>query len=460
LFRRERRFFIVNRFLNEYLLVALVCAAIEILVCSGGHAMKVGVGKSVITPQKNMWMAGYASRSQPSEGKEHDLFAKTLVFEEEDGTRSVLLTADLLGFPRDLSLETASRVEEKWGIPRERLMLCSSHTHTGPVIRGNLDSMYFYGEDQAQLVRAYTDSLPEKFLESIEAALADLSPCHLKWGIGQAHFGKNRRKYTIGGVVNDLNPIGPVDPDVPVLEVEREDGSTKAVAFGYACHNTTLSFYKFTGDYAGFAQAYLEEKLPGTIALYAAGCGGDINPLPRGTVDHALKYGTQLGEAVLAVLNGEMKRVEGPIEAAYEEIDLPLSEPPTREELEEQTRSNDKFIASRARMLLETIEREGDLDTTYPYPIQIWKFGKDLQMTVLGGEVVVDYSLLLKHLYGKDSQWVIAYANDVMAYIPSLRVLYEGGYEGESSMIYYGLYGPWAPSVEEKILEGVRQLME
>src|SRR5690606_7003635 len=127
---------------------------------------------------------------------------------------------------------------------------------------------------------------------------------------------------------------------------------------------------------------------------------GDINPLPRGTVEHAERYGKELGEAVLGVLESDMKMVRGPIAATYEEIDLPLSQPPTREELENQTGNQDKFIASRAKMLLGKLEDQGELETTYPYPVQIWKFGDDLQLTTLGGEVVVDYSLRLKHDLG------------------------------------------------------------
>ena len=79
-------------------------------------------------------------------------------------------------------------------------------------------------------------------------------------------------------------------------------------------------------------------------------------------------------------------------------------------------------------------------------------------MTALGGEVTVDYSLLIKYELGRDNQFVIGYANDVCAYIPSLRVLKEGGYEGAEAMIYYGFYGPWAPQVQDDIMKTVHEL--
>lgn len=422
--------------------------------------MKVGAGSVVLTPQKNMWMAGYASRDKPSEGKVHDLFAKALAFEDETGAVSVFVTSDILGLPKGVSQKIADAAFEKFKIPRERLMLTSSHTHTGPVIRDNLIGMYDIGEDQAALIKEYTDSLPGLVLDAVGQAIEDLEPCKVSWGIGEAGFAMNRREYTLGGVINGKNPIGPVDHDVPVLKVARTDGTVKAVAFGYACHNTTLAINQFTGDYAGFAQAHVEENLAGTMALFAAGCGGDQNPLPRGTVEHAQKYGTELGEAVLSILKSDMSEIRGPIHTVYEEIPLALSEPPSREEIEKQLEDPNKYIARRAKRLLETIDDKGALETEYPYPIQIWRFDDTLQLTTLGGEVVVDYSRWLKHELGGDRQWVIAYANDVMAYIPTLRVLNEGGYEGETSMIYYGFYGKWAPLIEENILATVRRLTE
>jgi hypothetical protein len=249
-----------------------------------------------------------------------------------------------------------------------------------------------------------------------------------------------------------------VDHDVPVLKVSRDDGSLKAVAFGYACHNTTLSHYDFCGDYAGFAQAHIEEKTPGATALFTEGCGADSNPLPRGNVELAMKYGEELGDAVLNILTNHMSVVDEPIRVAYREIPLTLSAPPSREEIERQRDDPDKYIRRRAKRLLTVLEEKGRLETSYPYPLQIWRFGQGLEMIALGGEVVVDYSLRLKHEIGRENLWVIGYANDLMAYIPSLRVLREGGYEGETAMVYYGFHGPWSPEIEESIVSAVHAM--
>ena len=87
------------------------------------------------------------------------------------------------------------------------------------------------------------------------------------------------------------------------------------------------------------------------------------------------------------------------------------------------------------------------------------RLGSKLTLIALGGEVVVDYSLRLKHEYGQGRTWVAAYSNDVMGYIPSRRVLAEGGYEGGGAMIYYSLPSPWAPTVEQRVVDGVHAVM-
>ncbi len=437
-------------------MVAIVAMFTATLAASAD--MKVGVGSVVITPDKPIWLSGYASRRAPSEGKVHDLFAKAMAFEDADGNRSVIVTTDLIGLTRDLSARTAALAEEQLGIPRERLMLTASHTHCGPALRENLGTMYALDDEQTTRVNEYSEALPGRIFDAIEIAVKDLELGSAHWGRGEAGFAINRRQYTQGGVSLGVNPIGPVDHDVPIVVAKRADGSVKGVLFGYACHNTTLSFQQISGDYAGFAQAHIESEMPGVIALFASGCGADANPHPRGELALAEQHGAELGAAVLAAMKGDLSELSEPVRAVYDEVTLELSEPPTRETLDAQLKSDNVYIQRRASDLITEFESEGALKTTEPYPVQVFQFGDALQVTALGGEVVVDYALRIKHEFGQDNQFIIGYANDVMAYIPSLRVLREGGYESDTSMIYYGLYGPWATTVEDIVMEGVRRL--
>jgi hypothetical protein len=426
---------------------------------------KAGVASVVVTPGKPMWMAGYAGRDHPADGKLTDLWAKALVLQDGEDRRAVLITADLIGIDRGLSMSICNKLQKTFGLRRHQIAICTSHTHTGPVVARNLRPMHYalLNKEQQRRVDEYAESLEQKIVECVGAALENLSQVQVSWGSGTAAFAVNRRNNSESKVpalrAEGKVLKGPFDHDVPVLAVRGADGKLKAVVFGYACHATVLSFYKWSGDYPGFAQIELEKSHPGCVALFWAGCGGDQNPLPRRKVELAQKYGKQLAVAVNKVLTNDMAAVNGELTAMYDELSLPLASLPSREKLEQDAKSNNRFIAARANSLLARLKKNGKLDKSYPYPIAVWRIGNEVQFVALGGEVVVDYALRLKRELMGPRTWVAGYTNDVMAYIPSRRVLGEGGYEGGGAMVYYGLPTVWAPQVEEIIVaEVVRRL--
>lgn len=414
---------------------------------------KAGVARVVITPSEPMWLAGYAARDRPAEGAEHDLYAKALALEGPDGRGVVLLTSDLLSFAREFSQEVARRVEQATGLSRDRLMLTASHTHCGPVIADNLLGMYPLPDDMRRKSLAYTEKLKDQIVDVVVRAWRERQPAMLHHGQGTARFAVNRRRVTPQGVIGGANPDGPVDHSVPVLRIADRHGKLLAVVFGYACHNTTLQYYKWCGDYAGFAQVELEERYPGVTAMFWAGCGGDVNPLPRSTVELCRKYGKELAVAVHEVLGSPMTEIRGPIVARYEEIALPFAATPSEERLRAEAKDSYPARRHRAQRYLQLLAEGKSIPTEYPhFPVQVWHLG-DVCWIALGGEVVVDYARRLKRELGNDRPvWVTAYANDVMAYIPSERVLAEGGYEGETSMTEYGLPSKWKTGIEDKII--------
>jgi hypothetical protein len=283
----------------------------------------------------------------------------------------------------------------------------------------------------------------------------------LSWGVGRSDFAVNRRankEADVPALRERMELKGPVDHDVPVLRIDRGDGRILAAVFGYACHCTVLDGYEFCGDYAGFAQIDLERLYPGAQAMFVAGCGADQNPIPRRSLELAARYGKDLAKSCSEVLAGPLRAVAGELRSSYEEIALRFAPLPSRDEIERDATSANFFTASRAKKLLETIKRRGALEESYPYPVQAWRLGSGpngLSWVFLGGEVVVDYSLRIKRNLGSSNTWVSGYCNDVMAYIPSKRVLDEGGYEGGGAMLFYGLPASWSAEVEEAIIAAV-----
>lgn len=424
---------------------------------------KVGLAKAVITPEKFMWMAGYASRDRPADGKLTDLWAKTMVLQDASGERAVLVTLDVIGVSRELSSAIAATLKERYGLERRQLALCTSHTHSGPVVFRNLSPLHdlVVDPEQRRLIEEYAPALQNKILQTIDAAMADLQPATLSWGSGTATFGTNRRNNPADKVPElraEGKLRGPSDHDVPVLAVRDSAGKLKAVVFGYACHATTLALFQWCGDYPGYAQIELEQSQPGCQAMFWAGCGADQNPLPRRTVELAMDYGRQLAAAVNDVLAKEMKRVSAKLTTDFREIALPFATLPTPEQIEQDAKSENRYTAARAKLLLQQMAGGKALSPTYPYAVQAWRLGDDVQFITLGGEVVVDFALRLKKELRGQRTWVAGYANDVMAYIASRRVLEEGGYEGGGAMVYYGLPASWALESEDLIVaEAKRQ---
>ena len=423
-----------------------------VLSLSAAAQLVAGSGRVKITPTLPMWLSGYAGREKPATEVLQDLWAKALVLEDGRKNKVVIVTTDLLGLSHEVSADVARQVDSLYGIKREQLLLNSSHTHSGPIVWPCVDIIFDFTLDEQRTVSLYSQQLTADMVKVIGMAMADRAPAQVYSGKGKAGFAINRR--------NKIHPDGPVDHDVPVVKVIRK-GKPAVILFGYACHNTTLVENNFliNGDYAGFAQAALEEENPGSTCMFLQGCGGDQNPDPRGTVELAQSHGRELADAVDAVLRGgQMKPVRAPLRTAYTTVDLPYRSFDVAE-YEREIVGDDKYLQRRARLMLSAYNR-GFTPDHLVYPVQAVRFGNDLCVLALSGETVVDYSLKTKKLFAGENLVVAGYSSEVMCYIPSLRLLREGGYEPDESMIYYGFPGPFSDGVEDSVTTAIRRVMK
>jgi sugar lactone lactonase YvrE len=377
-------------------------------------AWEAGVAKARITPEQRLKMAGYAARKEPAEGTDQELYAKVLVLRDTpQSVPFVVVTLDLIGVVESLRTRVEQELEKRWGVPPSSLLMNASHTHCGPE----------YGSEEATAYRVW---LGDRVVRAVAEAMQSLAPAKLSYTHARCGFAMNRRTPSEAGYLNHPMPDGPVDPTVPVLRIESTDDQLRALMFGYACHNTTLGYLRWSGDYAGYAQQYLEEDHPGVVALFLMGCGGDQNPYPRRELRYAEAHGRTLATAVEAAIEEGQKTIRhrtylhGPLQAILEMVELEYA----------------------------TSDRQPN-----PYPVQILKLGENFQLVALGSEATIDYALRLKRELGDSPQhpvWVAGYSNVYQGYIPSRRVLVEGGYEAKSR--------PWKPSLEGRIVTKVHEL--
>jgi len=451
-----------RRTLGVWIVLIVLVGLSGVSLRAGETTWRAGTARAKITPTEPLWMAGYAARDHPAEGVLHDLWIKVLALEAPDGRRAAIVTSDIEGFPKVMYEGMCSEVKRRCNLDRCALMLTCSHTHSAPVMRECEVPCYPLDDDQRMRIRQYSLALEKTIAAKVAEALAQMTPATLWAGRGTASFAVNRRNNREKKVVELLKqgkaPAGPVDHSVSVLAVRTPGGNMRAVVFSYACHTATLSGYQSSGDYAGFAQIALEQSHPGAQAMFYQGCGGDQNPMPRGTVALCRKYGELLAAAVGKALGEPMRPIAPSLQMGFEFTDLDYGEQPSIEQLQAAA-AKGGYRARWAKRLLEMSEDGKPFPKSYPYPVQVWKLGKDQLWISLGGEVVVDYAQLFKSRYGPET-WVNGYANDLMAYIPSRRVWEEGGYEA-GGFAAFGLPATrWTADIQERIAASVQRVID
>lgn len=450
---------------NTLIILVIVTTLLSINISfsqtNAGETMMVGVASIDITPDGPIRMAGYAVRKKAeSEGVLQQLEAKALAFGSDEQGASLLITVDLVGIPGHVTKKLGEQLSTKIGINPTQLVICASHTHSGPEVGNLLNILQYRGEksysdsllalNQLVHIARYIDQLSQKLEQLSIAAMKDRKPALVAWGQGQAQFAKNRR--TQGG---------PTDVALPILRVTDTNGKLRAVLANYACHGTTLpgEVNQMHGDWMGEAQRSIEANHPDAVALIAIGCGADANPQPRGTLENAKSHGKEISDNVEKLLtSAQLRPLTSPPVGRVKWVKLPYAHVPTIPELIKQ--AEDKtVIGYYARLSLDRIARGNPIPVALDYPVQTWSFGNELVMINLAGEVVVDYAIRLKEEIGADRVWMNAYANDVPCYIASKRVIKEGGYEADLSMYYYDKPSPFAEEIEDIIINAVHDIL-
>lgn len=423
---------------------------------------RAGAAKVNITPSYRVRLSGYGNRTAEHDGVKVEIWVKALAIAWNDEPPSVVMSVDNVGVPGTLRTQVLAALKEL-NVKDERFAICSTHTHCAPMLNGVLGNLFgtdLPPNEQANVDR-YTNDLRDWLTQAARQALAVMQPAKLETGHGKVLFAGNRRYPSPTGFINSPNPEGPSDHDLPVLKVsDASNNDVLAVFTSYACHCTTMSWNYIHPDWAGIAQLHIESAFPKAVAITAIGCGADQNPYPRREENHVRIHGYTLGREAIRVCTSPMRPLAGPLVCGSRHLQLPFDTLPGETELRERQAHGTSAAEKRhASLFLSMLARKQSVPTTLPYMVQSWAFGDGLAMVFLNGEVVVDYSLRLKREYDAERLWVNGYSNDVPCYIPSDRVLQEGGYEAAGAMLYYVRPARFAPGLEDKIVGAVRELV-
>jgi hypothetical protein len=430
----------------------LVTAVVLLIGPAAGAegTLDAGVARIDISPTKPVPLMGYAARAKLPMTAEvaQPIHARALALGTGPAT-ALLITIDNCILPRAFAADVRRRLCEKLALRPECIAFSVTHTHSAPCLSGAAPNI-FGQEMSAEMLAAideYTAFLGDRLEQVSKAAMDDRKPANLAWGKGTVAFAKNRR-----------TPGGPVDHEMPLLKITGTDGKARGLWLSYACHCTTLggNLNAVHGDWAGVAAQAIEQETPGVVALVSVGCGADSNPDPRGTVELVEQHGKEVAREVNRLMVTDLIEISTLPNCRLEEIQLPYQLHFSPEQWQKRA-AEPGIVGYHARKWLARMEAGEGLPGTLPYPVQTWVFGDELASVFLGGEVVVDYSLRLKRELSPDKLWINAYSNDVPCYIPSVRILQEGGYEAETSLWYYDRPQRLAPETEELIVQAVRR---
>ncbi len=419
-------------------------------------SVAVGFGKVDITPSHPVRLNGYGARDKEADEVAASIHARAMAIGSDGSEHGpvVMVTVDNCAVPDHVTERVFEALtKDRAELYRERFVVASTHTHAAPYVTGSIPAIF--GEKippaHRKHIERYTRTLTDKLVAVAEEALSSRAPAKVGWARGKVGFANNRREEG-----------GPTDHALPTLFAIAPDGELRGVLTRYTCHATTTTGgdNRIHGDWPGFAADAIEKAHEGAVALVAIGAAGDQNPKPRGKLSLAKKHGRSVAKEVDRLLAGELRPLKGPPRARFTRVDLPLEELPDRSHYEKLARGGNPRVAYYARRQLKKLDSEKKkLPTSVPYPVGVWRFGDKLAMVFLGGEVVVDYARRMADAFDAERLWINAYCNAVPCYIPSKRVLKEGGYEADRSMMWYDKPTQFSPAVEDKVIHAVQRLL-
>lgn len=427
----------------------------------------LGVTTFDITPPVGTHLAGYAARLDPSTGVYHPLSCTVMALTDPAVDHTLILVSiEWLGFYENTD-RVRGIVQKATGVPGDQVLLCGTHTHCGPLVRPGTDSRRHGSIDLAYLERTF-----KAIGEAAATAMADRRSVRARSGQGWCGFAHSRRKPDGNGGVAWMPSLdAPHDHTVPLILFEDEGGKPVHILFGYACHPTSAgTILEIGGDYVGFALDRLRDDL-GCSASFLLGCAGDQKPyrpdtgqsaFPPYPIETIREFGRQLADAVMRELRfGQTRAVTGQLRITGRKLTL-HNEIQPRETYQAALDSPEAHVRAWAATNLDALDTETGPETGLNFEIQVVRFGEDVALITLSGEMSVGYGLRLQRQFGHrfGCVWPTGYANDMVGYVPTSRQYPEGGYEVIDNMQYLLRPGPLARDSENRIFEAIEGLLD
>lgn len=433
--------------------------------------LKVGIGKVDITPSMGTELCGYGVYLRRKAKTIHDnLYARAVVLDEGD-ERIALIANDLIGVNKETVDRARSLIRYKTGIKKENIIICASHTHSGPA---TAELRRGWGELNAE----YLDTLTIRIANAAIIAGENLKEAKIGFGRGKMdNISYNRVEYPNGW--SEVERKGTIDPEIGVIRIDNIKGEPLAILFNFACHAVIINHRTEEGkavsaDYPGYAERMLEGTHRKAIAVFLQGACGDINPrFGRHSFPEVAKTGKTLAEEVSRVLTKIETTSEIKIRMRRQIIGLPYNLPSLEEmgklmvkKVEQRSQYSDKenseeargakFYAGWANQMFAKLENKPEKEMKTE--IQGLRINDTILVTV-PGELFVRFGLKIKREALYKNVLVVGYANDYVGYIPTEKDFERGDYAAKKVPKITGNF-PFVSNVGLILTEGILKLVQ
>jgi hypothetical protein len=412
--------------------------------------MDAGFCRQTITPPVGTPMLGFARRDYagPTTGAHDDLYARVLWVSHDDEA-ALVVSLDLCLLGRADADRLKQSLNAALGLPAERILIATTHTHAGPA----LGTCNFAGYQPPNT--AYLDQLDEAVLAAARAAREAARPVTMRAGVGRTRVPLSRRRPNADGTIAWApHPEGAVCDHLPVVTLTDAADRPVAVVFSASCHPSMVSGHEVSAGFPGVACATIDDEFGDAVSMFLQGAAGDAKPAASADDegrrwrscdwDTVAEVGRCLAAEVSAVMSGGLDEIEPEVRSALVEVPYALSAPPSREDLErlagEQPADDATWdVVMRHLWATDQLTRlrdNGALPTAAPILIQALQLGSGLRFVAMEGEPVAELGLYAIDAFGSGVTVPLGYANGQGLYLPVERMLTEGGYEVDSAWEY------------------------
>ena len=406
--------------------------------------MKVGTAQLEITPEVGIDLAGFAIRPQPSTEILDRLWVRALYL--EDGPERLLwLHSDLLALEQELADRWRHQLEAETGVPRSRVLISTTHTHSGPA------TIQLTGCGEVR--PSYVNWLEHQIQCAARAAVGDLESCRVLNVQGACALGVDRRD----------SERAHTDPRVGVVGWQRGDGSYKAVFLNYGMHPVCLRGSQISADWPGEVARVLSDSLPGRpVALVSSGACGNLNPPGVGVTPAQMRqWGQEVVESVrpmlLNVVPDASQPEGGTLRVATASLGLPLE------------RWNARDIKRYAAACLADPAGPREFSDKFRQAVEVWRDSMSqrlernespnahAELTAIGlGHAIIltvnaeAFSRFAELAAPGSSKTIhtVNCTNGMIGYLPTEEAYSEGTYEVLWSMLFYNMLRPQKGGLE------------